>query len=287
MANWGILEGDAFIPEYWAMSTLDSYEVNLLLGNLVDRSYEAELGPHNSGDKIHVTPVTFINSSTARVKAAGTDVTSDAPSTETNVDISVGTHVYQSAKFEDIAKLQAKPNAVAKYTERLGYTVAKKTDTDLAAQIASFTNARGTLNVDVTEEVLDLALEDLDTNEVPDSNRVWVFHVKNKRAIMSMERFINRDYTSSFGDFKPGVSRKIFGSIHDAPVWFTNNLVANTSGHDNVYMHKEALALVVSLKPRVQAQYKLESLATLVVVDTIYGVKIMRNADGAVWVKGK
>jgi hypothetical protein len=44
--------------------------------------------------------------------------------------------------------------------------------------------------------------------------------------------------------------------------------------------HKEAVVLCMQMKPRIQTQYQLESLADLLVADTIFGAGEMRNDGG-------
>jgi len=75
--------------------------------------------------------------------------------------------------------------------------------------------------------------------------------------------------------------RQILG----APVYMTNNLPAvNTNYHAAAYFQKEALALVVQMKPNVKMERFPNRQTDGVVVKALWGVKEMRDEFGC-WIK--
>ena len=54
----------------------------------------------------------------------------------------------------------------------------------------------------------------------------------------------------------------------------------STTHHRNLLLHKNAFMLATQINPRIQAEYKVEFLGDLVVVDTLYGVAEFRDNHG-------
>jgi len=65
----------------------------------------------------------------------------------------------------------------------------------------------------------------------------------------------------------------------------TNTEGSNAAGHDNGMFQKEALALVVQMKPTAHSMYDIDYLVDKVAIEQLYGTREMRD-DHGVWMKG-
>ena len=177
---------------------------------------------------------------------------------------------------------------MAEYTSKAGFAIAEAVDTDLLALYAGFSNTDvGTYGTDVTNAVILNAIEALDLANAPLAGRAFVFHPTQKTAIAQIDQFVRADYLGNYQSAKPAAvgpkSSSLWGELWGIPAYYTNQ-VPTTAGtptqYHNILFHKEAIALAMQQKPRVQSEYILEYLGTLLVVDVIYGVKNLRAAFG-------
>jgi len=272
---------DIFVPEVWAMEVLRATEDALVMAPLVKR-YDALVT--GRGDTIHVPNLSNLS---ANDKAANTEVTLQAV-TETETTISIDQHKEASFLVEDIVKVQSNYDLMSEYTSKAGFAIAEAVDTALLALYTGFTNTDvGTYGTDVTNPVILSAIEALDIANAPLEDRAFVFHPKQKTAIAQIDQFVRADYLGNYQTEKPAAagpqSRFMWGELWGIPAYYTNQ-VPTTAGtptqYHNILFHKEAVALALQQKPRVQSGYILEYLGTLVVCDTIYGVSGLRGAFG-------
>jgi hypothetical protein len=177
---------------------------------------------------------------------------------------------------------------MAEYTSKAGYAISQAVDSDILALYTGFSNADvGTYGTNVTSPVILSAIEALDLANAPLEDRAFVFHPKQKTAIAQIDQFVRADYLGNYQSPKPAAagpkSSSLWGELWGIPAYYTNQ-VPSTAGtptqYHNMLFHKEALALAMQQKPRVQSEYILEYLGTLVVVDVIYGVKNLRSNFG-------
>lgn len=273
--------GDKFIPEVWSMEVLRATEDALVMAPLVKR-YDSLVG--SRGDTIHIPNLSNLS---ANDKSANTEVTLQAI-TETETQIDIDNHKEASFLVEDILKVQSNYDLMSEYTSKAGYAIAEQVDSDILALYTGFTNTDvGTYGTDVTNPVVLQAIEALDLANAPLEDRAFVFDPRQKTAIAQIDQFVRADYLGQYQTEKPAKvgpqSRFLWGELWGIPAYYTNQ-VPTTAGtptqYHNILFHKEALALALQQKPRVQSDYVLEYLGTLVVVDVIYGVKNLRGAFG-------
>lgn len=276
-----VTTADKFIPDVWSMEVLRATEDALVMAPLVKR-YDALVAAR--GDTIHIPNLSNLS---ANDKTANAAVTLQAV-TETETTISIDKHKEASFLVEDIVKVQSNYDLMSEYTSKAGYAIAETVDTDLLALYTGFTNTDvGTYGNDVTNPVILAAIEALDLANAPLEDRAFVFHPTQKTAIAQIDQFIRADYLGNYQSAKPAAvgprSRFMWGELWGIPAYYTNQ-VPTTAGtptqYHNILFHKEALSLALQQKPRVQSEYILEYLGTLVVVDVIYGVKNLRGAFG-------
>ena len=282
-----VTTADKFIPDVWSMEVLRATEDALVMAPLVKR-YDSLV--QKRGDTVHIPNLSNLS---ANDKVAETQVTPQAP-TETETTIDIDKHKEASFLVEDIAKVQSNYDLLGEYTKKAGYAIAEVIDTDLLALYSGLSQTAGTAGTNITAATFLTAVEYLDIANAPLENRNFVIHPKLKTAIAQIDTFIRADYLGNYQSAKPAAvgpkSRSMWGELYGVPTYYTNQVTVTTgtgTGDDvfnNVLFHKEAFALALQRKPRVQSEYLLDWLGTLVVVDTIYGVKELRDSFG-VWVK--
>jgi hypothetical protein len=268
MANHTITTGDVFIPEIWSAEVIRAVRANLVLANLVWR-FDADVA--KMGDTVHVPSIANL---VANDKTAGVATSPQAP-TETNTDISIDKHKETTFFIEDNLDIKGNRDLVSMYTGQAGYAIAKQIDTDLAALAASFSQTKGSYNTAITTDVVLDSIKELDDEDVPMESRYFVFRPDVKRDLLDLAAYTSSDFV----DGKP-VQSGMIGDLYGVQTFMSNNIVKSTNNTDNMLFHKDAIALAMQTSPRTQSAYDLEFLGTRVTVDTMYGVKEMRDVFG-------
>ena len=236
------------------------------------------------GDTIHIPNLSNLS---ANDKTASAEVTLQT-FTETDTTINLNKHKEASFLIEDIVKVQANYNLMAEYTQKAGFAIAKQIDTDLLSEYSNLTTTDvGDYGTDISDGVILEAINILDLNDVPDTERYIVLWPTQKNVLMGLDKFVKSDYIGQWDRPTPvrtgANSRFEWGEIYGIRVYYTNN-VQTTAGsptqYHNLLFHKEAFALALQQAPRTQSDYILEYLGNLVVVDTIYGLKTIRADFG-------
>ena len=260
----------AMIPEIWSKEVIKAVEANLVLANLVWR-FDADVKA--AGDTIHVPS---ISNFTAQDKVAGV-TTSPQANTETNVDIDIDAHKEVTFLLEDITKVQSNLELLSRYTEKAGYAIAKAVDSSLAALATGFSQTTGTYATAITTDVVLGAIEYLDLADAPQDNRFFAFRPDVKRDLLDIDRYVSMDFVD-----QKGVKTGMIGELYGIPTFMSTNVYITGSNVANIMAHKDALGLAMQQSPRTQSDYSLPDLATRVTVDTLYGVKEMRDTFGVV-----
>ena len=271
--------GDVFIPEVWSAEVLRATEKALVMAPKVKR-YDTLV--QKMGDTIHIPNLSNL---TANDKLASTQVTLQAP-TETESTIAIDQHKEASFLVEDLLKVQSNYDLMGEYTNKAGYAIAKSIDSDLLSLYSSLTTVdQGTYGADIGDAEILGAIEQLDLADAPLEDRAFVIYPTQKTALALLEKFVKADFLGVMnGPIMTGPdSRFMWGDIYGVPVYYTNQ-VPQTAGSPaqthNILFHKEAFALALQQAPRTQSDYILEYLGNLVVVDVIYGVKVLRSDFG-------
>jgi hypothetical protein len=263
----------SFIPDNWSGQTLDFREEVIVLANLFDQSFEKDAA---FGDTVKVPNVT---KPTVRTKAENTDVTFENV-VESLTTITINVHTYAGIELEDLPKIQSKYDLQAKYAGKFGYVLGEDVDTALAGRIDGFTNNVGTMAVAPTDEEVRRADQYLNDAAAPTTERFWAVSPAQLNALMGIDKYMSKDYMVA--SFSQGQK----GTLYTHPLYMTQNLEGdNTAGHDNVFAHKSAIAIVRQMKVTMESQYVVKRLAHQTVAHQIYGHQEMRD-DHGVWWKG-
>jgi N4-gp56 family major capsid protein len=268
MANTTVTTAANFIPEIWSKEVIKAAEANLVLANLVWR-FDSDV--KSAGDTVHVPNLSDF---TAQDKVAGVS-TSPQANTESKVDISIDTHKEITFLLEDIVKIQSSYDLMSKFTGKAGYGIAKAVDSAIAALATGFTQTTGTYATAITTDAVLGAIEYLDLADAPQSDRFFAFRPDVKRDLLDIDRYVSVDFVA-----QPGVKTGMIGELYGVPTFMSTNMYKTASNTSNIMAHKDAIALAMQSSPRTQSEYSLADLAYRVTVDTIFGVKEMRDAFG-------
>lgn len=260
--------GDKFRPEVWSEFIIRATESHLVMGKSVKRFDEDVV---KYGDVLHLPNLSNL---TANDKTASTQVTLQAP-TETEITITIDKHKEASFLVEDILKAQSRYDLLKEYTSKAGEAIGKRADRDLIDLQSGLSQIVGTVGSDLSDPVLVSAIQKLDEADAPMDDRTLLILPAQKAALLRIDKFVRADAIPYVKGDSP-IVKGIFGDIYGNGVKWTTNLPAGK----NLLFHREAFGLAMQKKPRTQSQYKLEFLATLVVVDALYGVAEIRDTFG-------
>lgn len=264
-----------FIPELWVNEIQMHTKSKLVMASRVKRLDSQVKG---KGDVIHIPKIAEISTT---AKSRSTDVVPTA-TTEAEFTLTINKHFYAAHDIEDFAKVQSAYDLRGTYTEADGYAIAKKIDTTLTELATGFSQTVGTAGSALTDANLLRGIQYLDDADAPESDRHFVIKPAVKKDILGIDKFVLFQNVN-----KERINNGMIGEIYGIEVAVTTNVTTTSGSPDrvnNLLFHKDALACAIQQQPRVQADYELRGLATLLVVDAIWGVGEFRDTFG-VWVK--
>jgi len=265
-----------YIPEIWSQIVLVAREDALVFANLVDRRWEAGL---TFGDTIHVNDKVNL---TLGTKSEGTAINFENP-TVSQIDITIGTHQYAALAVESITKLQADHDLLALYGQKFGYTLGKGVDDALAVLVDALDNSVGALGVDLTDTNIIRSIQYLDDANAPPSQRAYVVSPGTKSTFLGLEKYINNDYSMIHGTGPRTTQQEhaYVTSFYTIPVYMSVNVDGtNAAGHDNALLQKEAISLVMQMKPTFHSAYDIEYFCDKIAIEQVYGCREMRGDHG-------
>lgn len=268
MANLNPTTSAVFVPEVWSKDIIKEVRKKLVLANRVKR-HDRDVAKF--GDTVHVPNISNL---TANDKISGVQVSPQAV-TEGEVQILIDKHKEVSFVVEDVLKAQADYDLMSEYTDAGSYGISKAIDDSLAALASGFSQTFGTYNTAITTDVVLDSIEQLDANDVPQEDRSFVYRPDVKRDLLDLSTYTSDDFV----DGRP-VSTGMVGSLYGVATFMSNNIVKSSNNTNNMLFHKDAIALAMQKNPRVQSEYSLRDMGWLTVIDTMYGVKEMRDPFG-------
>ena len=257
-----------FIAEVVSKQVIRETNPKLVLANLVKRfDSEAKLG----NDSISVPTITNFE---ANNKVSNVPVAYQA-NTETEVVIAIDQHKETSYLLEDITKLQTSQNLMNHYSEAASTAIARAMDSSVASLASGFSTTYGTYNTAISTDVILDSIEALDNADVPEADRAFVFRPDVKRDLLDLAAYTSSDFVSG-----SPVTTGSIGMLYGVNTYMSTNLVKSGNNTNNMLFHKDALAMAVAQAPRAQTNYSLSDLGWQLVVDTVYGVKELRDSFG-------
>jgi N4-gp56 family major capsid protein len=271
--NQTVTTGNAFRPEIWATDVLDVLKANLVLRDRISH-FDREI--KNKGQSVQI-PIPA--QMTANDKVANTEVTLQ-DNAATLVTINIDKHKESSVLIEDILEIQSAYDLRSVFSESLGVTIAEAIDKDVYTELIAAATASGqsvgTAATALTDEVVLASKTLLDKAKAPTRDRTLAVSPEDEAGLLAIDKYVRYD---ALGTGKAIVNGKV-GTIYGYTVVSTQ-LVDGSS----VAFHKYAVGIALQKTPRTQAQYQQKDLGWLLTVDTLYGVKTLRDTF-AVEVKG-
>lgn len=274
------------IPSKWSNRVNDFFRAQLKAASFFEDWSEDV----SDGGSIVYRP--NITAMTAADKAAATEVVLQ-DNTNSSVTLTINAHKHVAFFIEDVvaSKMKSSYKAQSIYAENAGYSVAAALEDALLNLCRGFSQIVGTSAATLADSNIRAAIAYLDTANVPETDRAFFLHpnvIWNQ--LQGIDRYSVVQNTAAGDPQLKGQVMKLYG----IPVVSTSRLGVYLGHRDGMLAHKSALAYACANpsgmagpnKVRLQTDYVLQHLGTLVVADLIYGVIENRDTSG-VWIKAK
>lgn len=245
--------------------------------NLCMGDFENVEGDFAQGGTYNIESLSRIASATG---AEPTTTSFTAPD-EGPVSLTINQFYYGAVQIGSIINAIAKHDWKTLYKQSIRDGLKVQIDAGIASLIASFTNTVGVINTPFTDAQARRGVQYLDDGDVPQDGRFGVISPAEKNDKMGLERWTSKDYLDG-----QVVTKGQFAGMYNMPWKVSTNLTSDSSGHDGVIAHKEAIFFAVRKQPGAD-NFDLMNPNTLtneVALTAIWGQAIRRNAFG-VWLK--
>lgn len=267
---------------------------NLVMGNIVNRSYEPVLA--NQGDTVSIPiPPTM----TATNIAEGGSVSPQAPSLG-NASIVINVHAESSFTIPDVTRVIGHPALLSAYMTPAIISLAERIEQDLTSLYINLTTntAVGTGNTALTEAVIDSAETALFTAKVPEAlPKFLVVSGASYGDLRQVNRFSEYDKAPALGDV---ILSGQIARLKNFYVLRSQYIQKVSTTTYNLGFARDAFGLVMRRLPlplpgtgavaqyaelggygfRVVMSYQPSTLAQQFTVDCLYGVGVLRNGFG-------
>ena len=276
---------DVFVPEVWGPAIELAFKEKLILGNLANdmSSFVA-----NGGDKIRMPQIDQIASGDKTAESAITWGTSAG--VQTDLELDVNKHTFAACMIEDILSVTSSYDLVKIYAKELGYSLAKAIDVHIESLLlASCQASGGGINgIALSNDLGNVADFDtiLGTVLVEDqtvSNWNLVLHPTTFANLANLAQLSYGTSGSPLGQTftNSGQVLNLFGmGVYVSPN-VTNSATDMDSGGGTdtqtpigYVVHKSAIYTAFSKTVNLKTDYSIDYLATKMVADVMYGVKV-------------
>jgi len=280
-----------------AADALPALVGNLVMGNLVNRSYEADLA--NQGDTVNIPipPVMAANNI-----AEGGSVSTQNPSLG-NAQLVINTHAESSFQIPDVTRVLAHPDLLNMYMLPAIISLAERIESDMTQLYLNLTanSPVGTANTTITESVVDSAETALFTAKVPDSlPKFLVTSGATYSDMRQIQRFSEDKVSPEFAGVIPSGVVGRLKNFFVVRSQYIQKVSGTTPTTYNLAFARDAFALVMRMLPkplpntgavaeyasmgnfgmRVVLSYAPNTLAQQFTVDVLYGCGVLRNIFG-------
>lgn len=283
---------DNFLPEVWAMEIAAAYKASLVMADLTAKL----LHRGKRGDRINIQKP---DRDAASQKSENNFVTLIAH-TDSNVTLDLDQHWEYSRIIEDVVGVQAMPSLRRFFTDDAGYALAKRVDTYLHQLAATWgggtqysdavIGSDGSTNfvqtgsgngAALTDAGLRRVIQTLDDGDVPTRDRYLVIPPVAKNTLLGLSRFTEQAFVGEQGSGNTIRNGRV-GDIYGVEVFVSSNCESVDSSDCTTYraalmFQRDSLVLAEQIAPRVQTQYKLEALGTLMTADVLFGASTVRG----------
>lgn len=280
-----------------AAEALEALMGNLVMGKLVNRSYEPMLA--QAGDTVNVPiPAVLAANDLTRGSAVVTQAVSLG-----NAQIVLNKHKEATFNIPDVTRALASPDLIKTYLEPATIAIAEAIEGDLLALYSSFTtNATlGSSGTTITEALIDAAETALFAQKIPQGQpKFLVVNGDTYGAIRQISRFSEMQ---TYGNGLDAIGNGNVGKIKDFFVFrsqFVKQTGSGPTSTHNIAFARDAIALAMRRLPqpmpgtgaiaeyaemgnfgvRVTMSYQPNTLSQQFTVDALYGCAVLRNAFG-------
>lgn len=288
----------AMTPEIWSPIVNEPNFPKAVLAN-----FFTDLSEYMSegGDIVHV-PNIYTNIFTASTQSTeGNGVVDQSPA-QVDTTLTVDTHIYVAWIFGDrtIKQLARSYNLNDRYAREAKNVLMVALEDSLAALWSSLTTSVvGDTATALSDAEIRDAINALDSLNYDLTMTAFFIHPFVFWTQLGGIAKYYSQYSSSFnfirdGNFGKGdPSRGLRGVLYDQPVYVTTRIVSGLQTYRNLFAHPSAFGYAIqtpgigtntngNTRMRVQADYLLQNLGILAVVDMIYGVGVLREPAAVV-----
>ena len=257
-----VTTADKHIGEVWPKAVIRAEEFSLVLAPRVYREWKFA----GHGDVYHVPRIPNLEAAT---KTGGTDWTPTVY-TDTEQTVTVNTHQVAGFDIEDTTKVLSNTNLEMEMRRKIGYSLGRALDVNIATLPQSFSQTIGTLGDELDYEDLVDAVQLLEEDGINMHDGVtWFISPAVKAGFMKMDIFINQLYQGNNGR---AVQTAKIGDVQGAPVLISNLLRAPAGGQSESFVaHKNAIALIMAQEVKIVTEYRALGLSMVVGGHQIYG----------------
>jgi len=295
---WDATELVAYINEVWPGVTDEEFFAPAVAANFFrDFSRFATAG----GDIFHI-PDAFTNAFTVQTQSTqATEVTTDAPATTDNT-LTINNHVYIATLLgdKDAQQVAAQYSLSEIYNRKATGTLVEDLEADIFGLHSSVTtNTQGDTASVISDVEIRLALETLESADVPRDEIAFFFHPYSYYSqILAIQKYYDASQAGwqrgmesvipggNLGRATRGQNNAVKGTLFGVPVFTTSKVVNTLLAVKNLLAHRDSFTFATQTpggsRIRRFASYWHENLGTLVTWDMINGVTANREATAVV-----
>lgn len=248
----------------------------------------------SEGSDIFHVPDFYTNALTVATQSTqGAEITTASPDTvDTTLTINTHNYVAWIIGDKDLQQIASKYSVNEIYAREAANLLAEALESALAALWSSIsTNAIGDTATVVSDSEIRTALRTMEAGKYRLSECAFFFHPyvywQQLHAVAKYYQQYSVGPSSAGGPVKTGNFSKegyelnFKGVLFGVPVYTTTVIVSGLQTYRNLLLHKSAFGFAVQTRGgkriRVQMENRPENLGTLVVVDLLFGVAILRE----------
>lgn len=301
----------AMIPEVWSPIVNEPNFPKAVLSNFVTDLSEFM---SEGGDIVHV-PDIYSNTFTVQTQSTQGNAVTDESVAQVDTTLTVNTHKYVAFLVGDLTmkQLARSYNLNSKYAREVKNLLTQALEDSLFALWSSLsTNTVGDTTTVLTDSDLRESVEKLDSLDYDISETGFFVHpFVFWTQIAGISKFYQHNIaltdfirTGNFG--QADRSRGLRGILYDQPIYVSSRVVSGLQTYRNLFLHPSCFGFAIQTEMgsggslpapstegggfsqnmggpnriRIQADYLLQNLGTLVVGDIIYGVAVLREEAG-------
>lgn len=270
----------AFVPELWTSECIVARNANMVMAELVNRTYEKDLG---YGDTLHIPSIAALTAGS--VTNDGSDLSFTSIDNQTTTDLLVDQHKHVSFFMtkRDMKQMLDSSKIMGEYAKQAGIALADAVDTALITEASNASTAVGTAGTDLTDAALRDVARAMDIADVPTDDRFLVVYPDQLDALRGLDKLVRAD---SLGDRNRITKayeipeKGYFGEVYGIHIYTSTNVPAGSgtpAGRVNIAFQRSAIALAMQMDVSVDRDFNVRSQRYDLVTTVLYGIKTLRT----------